>query len=77
MSGGESAGGRNKAEQDAGDTWSDYDGNRMEGLRENWHESKQPGDEWAGLLAFWRTRNLGQKNNNCKGPDVGMLGRTV
>lgn len=39
MSGGESAGGRNKAEQDAGDTWSDYDGNRMEGLRENWHES--------------------------------------
>lgn len=39
MSGGESAGGRNKAEQDAGDTWSGYDGKRMEGLREKWHES--------------------------------------
>lgn len=39
MSGGESAGGRNKAEQDAGDIWSGYDGNRMEDVREKWRES--------------------------------------
>ena len=39
MSGGERAGGRNKAEQDAGDVWSGYGGNRMEDLTEKRHVS--------------------------------------